>query len=516
LAIVNRDDGRPTTTNEHQCSFHSYVPMAPSPGHRPPQHMMMGTAQQPMSVASSNEAMSFMMMDPNLVVNQAGVQHGEHETASSMMMPSMTMTIQSDGTGTMSAIELSHGQGRPGPAGAMASAPSAVSMNSSSAPLMAHRPPPNRWLEQQQYDYAVDEQLAFDDHYQQQQRPGGEGEHYYASPWGTTAAGPAAGDGTGGRLPLVSPAKFLRNGRQKQSPRQQTWSASSTRRPTDTSGRLSEYRPTPAPAAAGQTAKRQQQQQQQHQQTIMMVATSGSQPKGRQQQQQQQQVAAQKYTAPMPIVIIRNHWRPSGGQIQQQQDNGPKHEPAQLREAPPSQTGKDRPYDERHWPAQQQSQPKLSRQQEQQIASALERESLVQVGPARLVPIYQTANGRISMTPPPAVAAPATGAGSAAHAPMAGAESAGGELSAASSDHGAADSNTEVETNDSTPAGGQPTTSMLRDSQRAPDRSSSPQDLSFDQDAAGPATPSLAPAEPASTARRRPVDTKRSVRVAAR
>lgn len=412
--------------------------------------------------------MSFMMMEPNLVGSVGpplppSMQAGGESEAAAMMMPSMTMTIQSDGTGTMSAIELSPNPSQRLPA-------SASNGSSVSGSLMAARPG-TKWLEQQQYDYLSDEQFELAQPLQQhqQQRPR-EGDHYYASPW--AAAAPAS------RLPLVSPAKFLRNGRLKLKPQQlqqqqqgaqvaqkQRW-FSPARRPAEQSGRLESAVPPASPPPPSASPMRQQ--------TITMITTST--------QAKKQPQAAQKFAAPMPVLIIKNHWRPAGTNlVQQQQQVSQESEPRQV-PATSATTAQQQQQHERLW----QSQPKLSKQQEAQIASALEQESLVQVGPARMVPIYQSPNGRISMTPPPSMLA--STASKPAAEPQPG-DSASSELAAASTDqHG--DPNSEVQTNSQLVAsvfrpGGATTTSVAH-------TSGSSHDQSFEHDntsASGPAEP---------------------------
>lgn len=209
-----------------------------------------------------------------------------------MLMPSMTMTIQSEPGGS-SAIELSTNM-LPG------------SNNSMSSPLIQQplqRPfYPAKWTRQQLYQQQQ-QHSGFNENFDEPLSSaslelgssGGGGEQYYSSPWNQMQ-----------RLPLASPAKVFRNEklRQQQQHRRQTTTTTTS---TTTST-------TPAPAKL-----------------------------------QEQPLARMP-----PILVIKNHWRPA----------------------------------------------QAGREQQQQPQSSLEFEELIPVGPPQMMPIYQTPNGQLHMSPP--------------------------------------------------------------------------------------------------------------------
>lgn len=252
-----------------------------------------------------------------------------------MMMPSMTMTIQSEPGGS-SAIELSTNM-----AGAGGS-----SLNSS-APLLLQRPQvhhhhqtsasQNKWHSQQQLPVQ-------NDHFDEPSEQFAGGEQYYSSPWQAR------------QQPLASPAKLIRNERlrgQYQRPRQQ----------------YSQQQHLRAPA-------RQVEQQPISQQTVSLNAPTQAPASGAKLQQQ------------VPILVIKNQWRPAQREppARQQQTAAapsPQVQPPQRSLPPP--------------PPQPQQQPQPAR-----ANSAQEFEEFVPVGPPQMMAVYQdTRDGQLHMTPPP-------------------------------------------------------------------------------------------------------------------
>lgn len=271
----------------------------------PAPYPMQMQMQMPMTMTSSN------LPEPSIV-------SGAGDDMTPLMMPSMTMTIQSDSSGG-SNIE--------------------VSMQNASSPAnLVQQQRPGKWnnhlhqqqQQQQQFDH-------FDEPFSGPEAHGGE--QYYSSPW------------LNGR-PLASPAKLLRNERLRKQQQHQA------------------PRPTPAPPVH---------------QTISVLSTPTQRPhpaapsSGRLQQQQHPQQMPL-----MPVLVIKNQWHPTGQKPQQ--------EPARSgRQMSAANSHQVRPFNN-HDPFQ--------RQIQQQISQALEVEELVPVGPAQLMPIYQTPNGQLHISPP--------------------------------------------------------------------------------------------------------------------
>lgn len=163
----------------------------------------------------------------------------------------------------------------------------------------------NRWFDKQQLQQQLNDN--FDDS-SLNELPGGE--QYYSSPWHS-------------RQPLVSPAKVFRNEKLRQ-----------------------QQQPSSAAAPTGHSQS--QTQSASHTQSHS--------------QQQQASGRLQQPASVMPILVIKNQWKPSGGNSQAR-DSSMGH-------------------------------------QAQNNNSPLEYEELIPVGPPQMMPVYQTPNGQLHMAPP--------------------------------------------------------------------------------------------------------------------
>lgn len=255
---------------------------------------------------------------------------------SAMMMPSTMIMTIQSEPGGLSAIELSTSMASLASPSSSSGPTSGLAANASAPLIMYQRPVQQQSPSSKWVPLQQHQQQSFD--YEDQS---GGGEHYYTSPYGPRGGGSSAPQ-------LASPAKLLRANEQS--------------RTTGNSNSNSNRQPAPTRANRAMAKLVIQPQQQQHQ---------------HHQQQQQHPTQMPKTSRVVQVNSVSGRLQQAGKTTTEWRAIHTMADPTQ--------------------------QPQLqarTRQQHPLDNNQLESEELIQAGPPQLIPIYQTANGQLHMSPP--------------------------------------------------------------------------------------------------------------------